>query len=158
MGWKDKGGSGDGGDYDDEQTQVPVGYYWASLTGANVYQKDGDERLALSFEVETDDGDVAEVPFFLPAKVSHYDSGDLSDSMLVEQFDSIGLGEALFKALGKDGMEDGACFVPEDDDERNDLTTAIGAVLDGKEVKVDVNDLGDDASVVDKMAEYRDEE
>jgi hypothetical protein len=156
MGWTTQDTSGDA-DFDDEDVQIPVGYYWGRITNARVYENDSGKRLAISFAVDHEDDEV-EVPFFLPAKVSHYDSDELSDSGLVEQFEGVGLGEALFRALGKDGMEDGARFVPENDDEAEQLETAIEAIGKGKEFKIDVNDLGDDASVVDKVADYRDAE
>lgn len=167
MGWTNNdNGSGDG-DYDDEDVQVPVGYYWGELSNVNVYENDSGTRIALSFNNLVDmadedysevDGTEVEVPLFMPAKVSFYDTDEVSNSALVDTFQKLGLAEALYKALGKDEIESGDKFVPETDDEADQLETAIEAVLADKQVKIDVNDLGEDASVVDKVVDYRDDE
>lgn len=127
------------GDFD-ETPQIPEDYYFGTLETINHYERDADSLgLVIHFDVEHDGGTV-NLPFFAPAKLSV--SEERESSRLAENLRKINLLEPVLEVLEvKDEvLSERHKWYAADEDEVENLKAALRAVLEGKRVRVNVED------------------
>lgn len=143
----------DNDDYNDDTPVVDTGYYWGVFKpeSSNFYEKDGDQKVILNFEIEAEvDGDTetVEVPYFLYAKVSSYqekDSDFASSSAIGKILESIDAVEVFDQYVDADGniVSGDAVYEVELDNEsdQKEFLGGLKAAMSGRRYKLNVKKI-----------------
>lgn len=148
----------------DDNPKIPEDYYVSMLDEIRHYERDDADSLGLIFNFRMDyDGEEVVLPFFAPAKLSV--SEERESSRLAENLASIDRLETVLDILDDSGavkkavMSQTQRWIATDEDEVDELISAVNAVLAGEKIRVNVeDDQSGDESQVSKLSRVFEEE
>ena len=148
----------------DDNPKIPEDYYISLTDGIEHYERDDADSLGLifDFKVVHEDEEVV-LPFFAPAKLSISDERE--SSRLAENLQNIDRLEPVLEMIDDSGeVKEGVLsqskrWVAKDEEEAEELISALNAVFTDQDVRVNVEDDQDgDSSQVSKLSRIFDKD